>query len=182
MIRKMKMCSNCDLCKNQLPLLDEVKKCQVCWVGLSAKMIKNADERPLSPSTNSGKLICNVEENFCGISTYKTNLVKCVPLDERQKLRYPNKKEIESCIPNLEDEIRELFPRIVFLLGDKVSTAISKQFNIEFNEWDGFTYAYTEFNGTYYVPIHHPSYIYVYKRKHVQSYVDGISAMVNLLV
>lgn len=178
----IKMCARCNLCKNQQPLLDEIKKCQICWVGLSAKIVKHDDEGPLSPTTNSGKLISNVESNFYGISTYRTNLVKCVPLDELQKLRYPNNKEIESCFPNLKDELNELTPRIVFLLGDKVATAVSKQFNIEFNEWDDFRYAYTEFNGTYYVPIHHPSYIYVYKRKHVQLYVDGISEMICQLV
>ncbi|MEA4895643.1 MAG: uracil-DNA glycosylase family protein [Oscillospiraceae bacterium] len=182
MIGKMKMCARCNLCKNQQPLLDDIKSCQICWVGLSAKMVKDADEGPLSPTTNSGRLISEVEENFCGMTTYKTNLVKCVPLDERQKIRYPNNKEIESCFPNLKEEISELMPRIVFLLGDKVATAVSKQFNIEFTNWNGFRYAYTEYNGTYYVPIHHPSYIYVYKRKDIQSYVKGITEIVNQLV
>lgn len=182
MVREMRTCEKCNLCKNQQPLLDDMKKCQVFWVGLSAKMVTADDERPLSPTTNSGKLICNVEEQCSGIETYRTNLVKCVPLDERQKLRYPNKREMDLCFPNLENEIKELFPRIVFLLGDKVATTISKQFNINFNRWDNFNYTFKEHNGTYYIPIHHPSYIYVYKRKQIESYINGILKIINTLM
>ena len=43
-------------------------------------------------------------------TTYKTNLVKCLPLTEEQKLRYPNKKEIDSCYEHLAEEIQELSP------------------------------------------------------------------------
>jgi len=182
MIGKIRTCDKCNLCQNQQPLLDEMKNCQVFWVGLSAKIATTDDERPLSPTTNSGKLICSVEENCMGVSTYKTNLVKCVPLDEQRKLRYPNKREMELCFPNLESEIKELLPRIVFLLGDKVATTIGKQFNISFNSWDQYNYTYEELNGTYYVPIHHPSYIYVYKRKQIEAYINGISKIINLLI
>lgn len=182
MVRKIRACAKCNLCQNQQPLLDEEKRCQIFWVGLSAKLVTTDDERPLSPTTNSGRLICNVEEKCSGIETYRTNLVKCVPLDDHRKLRYPNIREMELCFPNLENEIKELVPRIVFLLGDKVATTISKKFNIKFNGWDEFNYTYKEYNGTYYVPIHHPSYIYVYKRKQIDSYINGISDVISLLM
>ncbi len=182
MIENIKICSNCNLCNNQAPLLDDVKICQVFWVGLSAKKILDDNEKPLSPTTNSGKLICNVEEQCSGITTYKTNLVKCVPLDEQQKLRYPNKREIDDCFPNLVKEINELVPKIVFLLGEKVTTTFSRQLHLEFNEWEDFNYSFTEHNGTYYIPIHHPSYIHVYKRKQINEYINSLTSLIEVLL
>jgi DNA polymerase len=182
MIENIRMCSKCNLCHNQEPLLDVVNSCQVFWVGLSAKKVSCDNERPLSPTTNSGKLICNVEERCYGVTTYRTNLVKCVPLDERQKLRYPNRKEINICFPNLENEIKELLPKIVFLLGDKVTTTISKQFHLNFTSWDEFSYSFTEHNGAYYIPVHHPSYVYVYKRKYMDTYIYSLATMIDNLL
>ena len=88
MFETIKNCNKCGLCKHQSPLIDDAETCQVFWVGLSAKTVTFEEERPLSPTTNSGKLISSVEEKCEGILTYKTNLVKCVPLDEKMKLRY----------------------------------------------------------------------------------------------
>ena len=130
MIEQIRRCQKCGLCFNQKPLLDVEKECQVFWVGLSAKKKKSNKEIPLSPETNTGMVIQRIEE-VCGeVTTYKTNLVKCLPLTEEQKLRYPNKKEIDSCYEHLAEEIQELSPKIVFLLGGKVSSAVEKHLKI----------------------------------------------------
>ena len=141
MIEQIRKCQKCGLCFNQKPLLEGKKECQIFWVGLSAKIIKNEDEIPLSPDTNTGMLIQKIEQMLGEVDTYKTNLVKCVPLNEQNKLRYPNKKEIDSCFGNLKKEIKELSPRIVFLLGEKVYSSVEKHFNIEFDKWDEFIHS-----------------------------------------
>lgn len=182
MFEAIKKCNKCGLCQHQSPLIDDTKVCQVFWVGLSAKKTTFESEKPLSPTTNSGKLICNVEEKCSQILTYKTNLVKCVPLDEQMKLRYPNKKEIDICFPNLKREIDDLNPKIVFLLGDKVTKAVSRHLMINFESWDGFNYKYIIHDKTYYVPIHHPSYIHVYKRKEVETYINNIEKIISMLL
>lgn len=182
MIEQISKCQKCGLCCNQRPLLDEEKQCEVFWVGLSAKKVNSDDEIPLSPETNTGMLIQKIESMLDKVTTYKTNLVKCVPLNEQAKLRYPNKKEIDTCFDNLRTEIQELSPKIVFLLGEKVYSSVGKHFNIEFEKWDEFDYSYKEYEGTYYVPIHHPSYIYVYKRKKIDQYVESIEKIVNSLL
>lgn len=182
MIETIKKCNRCGLCKYQSPLMDDKKVCQVFWVGLSAKKTTVESEKPLSPTTNSGKLICDVEERCSGVLTYKTNLVKCVPLDDQMKLRYPNKKEIDICFPNLKKEISDLKPQIVFLLGDKVKKAISRHLGITFEPWSGFSYKYVEHDGIFYVPVHHPSYIHVYKRKQIEDYVLGIENLIAELI
>jgi len=182
MIEQIKKCKKCGLCKNQQPLLDSKNQCQIIWVGLSAKKIKTVDETPLDINTNTGMLINNIEMSLGKVSTYKTNLVKCLPLNEDKKLRYPNQKEINSCIANLEKEIKELSPKIVFLLGEKVYSSVGRYFNIKFDKWNEFDYFYKESNGIYYVPIHHPSYIHVYKRKMVDQYIQSIQKMVYELI
>ena len=86
MIKQIRNCQKCGLCINQKPLLDTEKQCQVFWVGLSAKKAMTNTEIPLSPNTNTGMIIQKIEKSCCNVSTYKTNLVKCLPLSEQQKL------------------------------------------------------------------------------------------------
>lgn len=182
MFENIKGCERCELCKNQCPLLDKRRDCQIVWVGLSAKKTEKNDEIPLSPETNSGMLIKRVEELCSNVTTYKTNLVKCLPLDEQKKLRYPNNKEIDSCFVNLKNEIDELKPRIVFLLGEKVYSSVGKHLDIKFEKWNAYDYCYKEYERTFFVPIQHPSYIYVYKRRQIDDYVYGIERMIEHLL
>lgn len=46
------------------------------------KKIESDDEIPLSPETNTGMLIKKIEELCQDVTTYKTNLVKCLPHKE----------------------------------------------------------------------------------------------------
>lgn len=182
MFEQIRKCQKCGLCFNQRPLLDTKKECHVFWVGLSAKKIGSDMEIPLSPETKTGMIIQKIEEMCKEVITYRTNLVKCLPLSDQQKLRYPNKKEIDCCFEHLLSEVHEMAPRIVFLLGEKVYSSVGKHLKIEFEKWNDYEYHYKEFNGTYYVPIHHPSYIYVYKRKEIDSYIEGVEKILCQLL
>ena len=154
-------CKKCNLYNNQLPLLDEIKECDVMWVGLSAKKILN-NSIPLDNNTNSGKIIELIENKIEGLKFYKTNLVKCLPLDDNNKLRYPNYLEMEKCIDNLIAEIDLVKPKLIFLLGKKTLSFVDKYFE-EKNIKKSNIYS-----------IEHPSYIYVYKRKYINDYVEKV--------
>lgn len=167
-------CEACGLCKNQKPLLDSIESCDGFWIGLSAKITKDADERPLDPSTKSGTLLSEFESMFETLNMYRTNLVKCAPLDRKGKLRYPNKREINACLGNLDREIEELDPKVIILLGKKVEEAVGSHFSIEFEEWGDFSYKCEVANGRYFLSVHHPSYIQVYKRAFISEYIQGI--------
>lgn len=159
-------CKNCNLYNNQLPLLDEIKECDVMWVGLSAKRVLNSNI-PLDKSTNSGKIIELIENKIEGLKFYKTNLVKCLPLDENNKLRYPNLFEMKQCVENLIIEIEIIKPKVIFLLGKKTYDFVHKYFkekNIDCSNL---------------FSIEHPSYIYVYKRKYINDYVDKVIDICN---
>lgn len=182
MIQKIKKCQSCGLCSNQKPLLDCERDCNVFWVGLSAKKIRTKDETPLSSSTNSGSIIDRIESDCASVIGYRTNLVKCLPLNEDKKLRYPNKIEIDSCFENLASEIESLTPKIIFLLGEKVSSSVSRHLDIHFEKWSNFEYTYAEYSKSFFVPIHHPSYIHIYKRKQIDEYLSGVAEVIERLL
>src|SRR5256885_6087631 len=85
-----KTCKSCGLDIYQGPAFDQFKKSHIFWVGLSAVQFENGEEKmPLSPLTASGGLVHSIETPLrTTFSFYKTNLVKCAPLDE-DKIRYP---------------------------------------------------------------------------------------------
>ncbi len=146
------------------------------WVGLSAVKVQcTTTETPLSNSTNTGKLIAEIEKKNNNVNFYKTNLVKCLPIKD-QKIRYPKKEEMKSCFGHLTEEIEEFKPKIVFLLGKQVADFVSEK-NSELSS----TYDYdtVKKNNVIYVSVHHPSYILVYKRKELDAYIRGISKIIN---
>lgn len=169
MLKEIINCRNCHLCLNQLPLIDKKEKCDVMWVGLSAKRVENIEfNYPLEEDTNSGKIIKEIEDNLPNINYYKTNLVKCLPIDDNGKIRYPSNEEMNVCINNLIKEIELLNPKIIFLLGNNVSKFIEgyiKKNNIELN------FCFKK--------IAHPSYIYIYKRRNKQDYINNIINDIN---
>lgn len=175
-----KVCKACGLYLNQLPVLDFLKQSHIFWVGLSAVQFEEGIEHlPLSPSTRTGALISSIEESLKDeISFYKTNLVKCLPLKHDGKIRYPIEHEMEKCYPNFQFELDALNPSVVFLLGKQVSSFVMKKLGVkESNLPDNFKYKSTVVNGIYFVSIHHPSYILVYKRKELNNYVKSIRSI-----
>lgn len=170
-------CRACNLYHNQKPLIEPLRASQVICVGLSAKLKSNNDETPLDPRTVSGKIIKAIEDKV-GFQFYKTNLVKCAPLNQCGKLRYPTSEEVSFCIPQLKGEIEEIRPKVVLLLGQKVSKGIEKHRNIKIPDFPGYQYQAINHNGVKYIAIQHPSYIYVYKRKELQQYIDAVADII----
>lgn len=172
-------CKDCPLHKFQKPLLDNKIEADIFWVGLSAVKVECTEkESPLAENTNSGKLIAQIERLNNRAEFYKTNLVKCLPLDlEKGKIRYPKKSEMRSCCRHLESEITEFQPKLVFLLGKQVGDFLTEVKNMKLS--DKYEYETFQKGDTIYVPVHHPSYILVYKRKYVDSYIRGISKVID---
>lgn len=157
-------CNKCDISCNQKPLVENMKKSDIMFLGISAKMKETENEMPLSENTNSGKLIKKIEERLVeenhNISCYRSNMVKCVPLNEDGKIRYPDNLEIENCIENLEYELNIVKPKLVVFLGRLVEKYLKKKI-IEL--------------GYNVITIYHPSYIYVYRKKEIEKYVEESS-------
>ena len=157
-------CNRCSISCNQKPLVDNMRKSDIMFLGISAKIKEKEDEMPLSGNTNSGKLIKMIEERLLeensNISCYRSNMVKCVPLDKEGKIRYPYSLEIENCIDNLVYELSIVKPKVVVLLGRLVEKHLKKKIiELGYNT----------------ITIYHPSYIHVYRKKEIEKYVEESS-------
>ncbi|WP_165958282.1 uracil-DNA glycosylase family protein [Segetibacter sp. 3557_3] len=165
----------------QGPALERAKEAQIFWVGLSAVMFKEGQEKlPLSPLKSSGALIHSIEAPLRPIfSFYKTNLVKCAPIED-DKVRYPLTHEMEKCFPNFEWELKHLHPKVVLLLGKQVADFVLKRFDLpKVTLAEHFQYHMFLIDGTYFVPVHHPSYMLIYKRRYIQQYINGIQDLIS---
>jgi len=181
MISNISNCQNCNLYKNQRPLLDNLVEGDgegnIMWIGLSAVKVDCVTaQTPLSIYTSTGKLLVEIEKYSSNSQFYKTNIVKCLPLNNG-KIRYPSKNEMMACYSNFKIEIEMIKPNIVFMLGKQVATFILKMKGKNlFNLSQDFQYDKFEINGVSYIPIHHPSYILIFKRKQKEAYINAVSS------
>ncbi|MCG2694516.1 hypothetical protein L6261_00315 [Candidatus Parcubacteria bacterium] len=157
------------------------KKIDIMWVGLSHKKERGGTKFiPLGDDTNSGKVIFEIEKGLPKLNFHRTNLVKFAPVDKNNKLRYPTISEMETDFSLLLKEIDKLNPKIVFLLGSKVAEFVLKKKNQRpsKSQKDWQSYERVIINNVYFVSIFHPSYVYVYKRKEIEKYVDAIHCII----
>lgn len=176
----IKSCNHCALCNNQRPILQQCDRAEVFWVGLSAVKVSDSKDTPLSENTNSGKLINLIEIFIPNVNFYKTNIVKCLPL-KNGKIRYPVKNEMETCFSHLENEMDSLNPSLIFLLGKQVSEFVLNKYGIkEYSLNNNFEYISYKVGNYIFIPIHHPSYILVYKRKRLEDYIKSIKRIIKL--
>lgn len=178
LFKYIKSCNQCVLCNNQSPVIQQCDNAEVFWVGLSAVRVSDSRDIPLSNNTNSGKLINSIEFFIPNINFYKTNIVKCLPLKD-EKIRYPLKKEMETCFFHLENEMDSLNPRLIFLLGKQVATFVLNKYGIkQYSLNEDFDYTSFDIGKYRFIPIHHPSYILIYKRKRLQNYMKNIENII----
>lgn len=175
MQEKISKCKKCDLCKNQPPIISPIREADIIIIGISSQ--KNSETKvftPLDSSTNSGKFISLLENSMPDKTFYKTNLVKCAPLNSGGKIRYPSQEELEKCFSHLENEIEMVKPKIIITLGNQVASFVSEKFGIKLEK-----YVLTKFNGVSILPIDHPSYIMIYKRKQLEQYKNRVVGIIK---
>lgn len=160
-INNVGICRECRLCILQPPLFDKEVHADIMVVGLSAKNNVLPNTIPLDNSMKSGRIVLlmeNVAARF-NSTIYRTNLVKCPPMGENGKLRYPSSFEIADCFPNLLQEIDIIQPKLIVLFGKIVQSAFKNYFtsiNVSPQEYieNQFSYSGRQFYCSY-----HPSYI-----------------------
>ena len=123
---------------------------------------------------NPNKLFINEIEEQINTFGYKTNLVNFATIDNNGKLRYPTNKEIDDYWDNLNKTIKTYNPQKILLLGNIVIKKFEKEFKIKMDD------KFIEYKTGYisFIPIYHPSYICVYKKKEIKYYQDKI---INLI-
>ncbi len=102
----------------------------------------------------AGKLLTKMIENGMGLKreeVYISNVVKCRPPNNRD----PEKEEIETCIPFLEEQIRIIQPEGICTLGRvAVQGLLGRDFNITRERGQWFSYVDIPL-----IPTLHPAYL-----------------------
>ena len=87
---------------------------------------------------------------------------------------------MDKCYPNLKDEIATLKPTKIFLLGTQVAQFILSKYLINTNTLnEHFNYELYVLNNIVLIPIHHPSFVLIYRRKNIDNYIKGVSKLIN---
>ncbi len=132
----------------------------------------------LSPDTRTGNIIEQIIYHLPSISTVKTNLVKTPPIDRAGKLRYPNPNEMKQGWNELQHEINRTFPDILVTLGQQVSSFLRSQMGVQpAKPHFPADYSYESYfmqSNSHILSVHHPSFIYIYRRKDIENYIERV--------
>ncbi len=154
----------------------------IYFVGLSAKPMCEQ----LDPETRTGNIIQQIIRDLPDIEAVKTNLVKNPPIDQEGKLRYPNPTEMELGWRELEFEISRTLPSVVVTLGQQVSLFLRLQMGVQPTKPrlpSDFSYeADLSPSQSNILSVHHPSFIYVYRRNDISNYVENVVRTIVALV
>ena len=158
------------------------KKPLVYFIGLSAK--PNYDH--LSPQTNTGNIVEQIIHGLPDVTTVKTNLVKAPPLDQRGNLRYPNFSEMEQGWKELQNEMDQMFPNLLVTLGQQVSFFLRSRMGIQpakpILPADFSSKTYLSQSEHHLLSVHHPSFVFVYRRRYIDNYVNNVVQSVSSLI
>jgi len=102
----------------------------------------------------AGKLLTRIVENGMGLqreNVYICNVVKCRPPRNRD----PEKDEVETCLPFLEQQIRIIGPEVICTLGRVAAqTLLGDEFRITRGRG-----TWRSYNGIPLMPTFHPAYL-----------------------
>lgn len=132
---------------------------KICFVGISDKVGLS----PFDSSSHSGKIVDQIIARL-NVQAFKINYVSFPPLDEKGKLRYPTKKELEDSFPVFQKKVLEINPDVLVICGNMISKEIQKyRFYVDRS-----------------ITIYHPSYIYVYHRKEIEQYIQDVVSKIQM--
>ncbi len=137
------------------------KTAKIMFIGLCPGKNEIINKRPFVGDSGQMLNACLAEAGIDRKDIYVTNLVKCRSLSVEKKPNYwedrePNTKEIKACLPYLEEELKEIKPNVVVLLGNMVSKTIIGKTNITQIHGNPF---WSEKYQTTCIPLYHPSFL-----------------------
>ncbi len=158
------------------------KKPLVYIVGLSVK--PNCEH--LAPETRTGYIVEQITSRLPAVRIVKTNLVKTPPIDRAGKLRYPYPSEMKLGWDELQNEINQAHPNLLVTLGQQVSFFLRHQMDVQPTKpklpSDFSSKLYLSQSTSYILSIHHPSFVFVYRRKYIEQYIENVVLSISTLV
>ena len=147
-------CTRCKLCKRRKKLVfgEGSSGARLVFVGEGPGKEEDMEGRPFVGE--AGKLLTKIIENGMGIErkdVYICNVVKCRPPNNRD----PEKDEIETCFPFLEEQIRIINPEVICALGRIAARELSKR-DFQMTKERGKWFSYSDIPV---MPTFHPAYL-----------------------
>jgi len=154
----------------------------IYFIGLSAK----PDCDHLSSQTCTGNVVEQIIHGLPDVTSVKTNLVRTIPVDQRGKLRYPDSAEMEQGWKDLQNEINQMSPHLLVTLGHQVSFFVRTQMGVQPAKpqlpADFSSKTYLSQSRPYLLSVHHPSFVFVYRRKYIANYVSSVIQSISSLI
>jgi uracil-DNA glycosylase family 4 len=147
-------CTRCKLCKGRRKLVfgEGSGKARLVFVGEAPGREEDMEGRPFVGE--AGKLLTKIIESGMGIGrkdVYICNVIKCRPPNNRD----PEKDEIETCRPFLEEQIRIINPEVICALGRIAAKELSgRDFHMTKERGQWFSYGDIPV-----MPTFHPAYL-----------------------
>ncbi len=109
----------CVKCPTEIHRLNSTNTTDILYVGIGLGEVEEREHRPFrgKAGVRLGLLTKYLLDNVRSFNVAFSNTVRCRPLDNNGKNRAPTDKETEFCLPYLYDDIDELAPRMIVLLG-----------------------------------------------------------------
>jgi len=180
MMKKIISCRECGIRKNQQPIVDKVpfNDNLIMCVDFAAHKL------PEKEMTDSGSGKCfpikellrpameEMEKN--GYDFYYTYLLKCVPLLNGM-IRKPFSYELRNCFRHLCEEIDELQPKAVLLLGHNTYLPVLSLLGLRFKKWNGVYFDIYWHKEIGYIPVSHPAMLEKSRPHQYEIYIEGIN-------
>ena len=147
-------CTRCKLCKGRKKVVfgEGSGKARLVFVGEAPGREEDVEGRPFVGE--AGRLLTKIIENGMGIGrkeVYICNVIKCRPPNNRD----PEKEEIETCFPFLEEQIRIINPEVICALGRVAAQELSgRECHITKDRGQWFSYSDIPV-----MPTFHPAYL-----------------------
>ncbi len=127
-------CTNCALCKTRKRIVYGFGPTPTDLMIVGSCPSELDENRGLPFSSSAGALLNEAFERG-GIplsKIYRTNLIKCKPVDIKKiyKYREPSEKEIKACEVSLQGEIFKVKPKFIMTLGASAFKYFTKQANL----------------------------------------------------
>jgi len=147
-------CTRCKLYRGRKKLVfgEGSRKARLVFVGEAPGREEDIEGRPFVGE--AGKLLTKIIESGMGIGrkdVYICNVIKCRPPNNRD----PEKDEIETCLPFLEEQIRIINPEVICALGRIAAKELSgRDFHMTKERGQWFSYSDIPV-----MPTFHPAYL-----------------------
>ncbi len=161
---------NCNLCefskyKTKIDFSQGNKNSKIIFVDQMPSIIEDDKDKLLLGK--SGELLINMIEKVLKISYeefYYTNIIKCKISSKKE----PTQTEINCCKPYISKQIELIKPKLIVALGEETYRSLTND-KTSIEQIRG---TIAKFNGTFIIPIYHPSYLLRNPSAKKEAYVD----------